>query len=297
MLNLSYVKNYPAPGRILAFLLVLVLLWLPGLALIYGVMALTQNLKDPSTQNLLSILTMGLLAIEFIALLPWWGQKVYQHPNLFYRYGFVITRTNGWLLFKGLVIGLVVAFSLFFTQGLFGWLTWQTPTTPLFQLILQGSATALGVGVAEELFFRGWMLDELERDYQPQVALVANAGLFGLLHFLKPIPVMLQSLPQFPGLCLFAVVLIIAKRQHENRLGMSIGLHAGMVWAYYIINVGNIVKYSGRVSDWVTGINGNPIAGFLGLVFLAALAVILAKLPDGKIIPKRFLDSSFPPRD
>jgi uncharacterized protein len=262
-----------------SFLLVLVLLWLPGLVLIYGgFIAAQQNLEDPGIKNLLSILTMGLLAIEFLAILPWWGRTVYQHPNLYYRYGLVATRENGLLLLKGLAIGLSLAICLFYIQGIFGWLTWRSPSLPILQLILEGSATALGVGLAEELFFRGWMLDELERDYQPQVSLVADAGLFAILHFLKPIPVMLQSLPQFPGLCLFATVLVIAKRQQRNLLGLSIGLHAGMVWAYYIVNVGKMVEYSGRVSDWVTGINGNPLSGLLGLMFLGLLAIALAKL-------------------
>jgi uncharacterized protein len=291
MLNLSYIKNYPAPGRMCSFLLVLVLLWLPGLALIYGgFIAAHQNLEDPGTKNLLSILTMGLLAIEFMLFLPWWGRTVYQHPNLYYRYGLVATRENGLLLLKGLAIGSSLALCLFLIQGIFGWLTWRSPSLPIPQLILEGAATALGVGLAEELFFRGWMLDELERDYQPQVSLVADAGLFAILHFLKPIPVMLQSLPQFPGLCLFATVLIIAKRQQRNLLGMSIGLHAGMIWAYYIINVGKMVEYSGRVSDWVTGINGNPLSGLLGLVFLGVLAIALAKFSSRAGDAKRFVN-------
>jgi uncharacterized protein len=276
MPNLSQIKNYPAPVRMFSFLLVLALLWLPGLALIYLVMGNTQNLEDPGTKNVLSILTMGLLAIEFIALLPWWGKQVYQHPNLYARYGLVFSRQNGLLLLKGIAIGAGFAFALFVTQGLLGWLTWQSPRLPLVQLALEGSATALGVGLAEELFFRGWMLDELERDYTPIVILIADATIFAMLHFIKPIPVMLASLPQFPGLFLLATAVIIAKRQHRNLLGISIGLHAGLVWAYYIVNVGNMVKYSGRVSDWITGINGNPISGLLGLIFLGVLAILMS---------------------
>jgi uncharacterized protein len=244
MLNLSHIKNYPAPGRMLSFLMLLALLWLPGLALIYLVMGSTQNLEDPGTKNLLSILTMGLLAIEFIALLPWWGKQVYQHPNLYARYGLVFTRQNGLLLLKGIAIGAGFALALFVTQGLLGWLTWQSPQLSIFQLALEGSATALGVGLAEGLFFRGWMLDELERDYTPLIALIVDAGLYAALHFLKPIPAILASFPEFPGLCLLGTIVIIAKRQNRNLLGMSIGLHAGMVWAYYIVNVGNMVKYS-----------------------------------------------------
>ncbi|AFY96159.1 CPBP family intramembrane glutamic endopeptidase [Chamaesiphon minutus] len=278
MLNFSQIKNYPAPGRMFCFILVLALIWLPGLAIIYLVMSSTQNLEDPATKNLLSILTMGLLAIEFIALLPWWGRKVYEHPNLYARYGLVFTRQNGLLLLKGLAIGASFAVALFITQGLLGWLTWQSPRLSILQLALEGSATALGVGLAEELFFRGWMLDELERDYAPKIALIIDASLFALLHFLKPIPVILASLPQFPGLVLLGIVVIVAKHQHRNLLGISIGLHAGMVWAYYIVNVGNMVKYSGRVSDWITGINGNPISGILGLIFLGILAVLMSNM-------------------
>jgi uncharacterized protein len=262
----------------LSFLLVLALLWLPGLALIYLVMGNTQNLEDPGTKNLLSILTMGLLAIEFIALLPWWGKQVYQHPNLYARYGLVFTRQNGLLLLKGIAIGAGFALALFVTQGLLGWLTWQSPRLPISQLALEGSATALGVGLAEGLFFRGWMLDELERDYTPLIALIADAGLYAALHFLKPIPVILASFPEFPGLCLLGTIVIIAKRQNSNLLGMSIGLHAGMVWTYYIVNIGNMVKYSGQVSDWITGINGNPISGLLGLIFLGVLAGLMSNL-------------------
>ncbi len=282
MLNLNNIKNYPAPGRMLSFLLVLILLWLPGLILIYLIIGSTQNLEDPGTKNLLSILTMGLLAIEFIALVPWWGRKVYQHPNLYARYGLVFTRQNGLLLLVGLALGASFALALFITQGLLSWLTWQPPQLPILQLSVEGAATALGVGLGEELFFRGWMLDELERDYAPTTALVTDASLYALLHFLKPIPVILASLPEFPGLCLLGTVAIVAKRHYGNRLGMSIGLHAGMVWAYYVINVGHLVKYSGRVSDWMTGINGNPVSGLLGLIFLGILAILIANLP-GKI--------------
>jgi uncharacterized protein len=230
---------------------------------------------------------MGLLAIEFIVLLPWWGRRVYQHPNLYARYGLVFTLQNGVLLLKGLAIGACFAFALFITQGLLGWLTWQSPRLPILQLGLEGAASALGVGLAEELFFRGWMLTELDRDYSTKVSWIADAFLFATLHFLKPIPVILASLPAFPGLFLLATVVIIAKRHNRNLLGMSIGLHAGMVWAYYIVNVGNMVKYSGRVSDWMTGINGNPISGLLGLIFLAALALTISNLPGAK--PDRYL--------
>ena len=95
--------------------------------------------------------------------------------------------------------------------------------------------------------------------------------------FLSQLQSWLKSLPEFPGLCLLATVTIVAKRQNGNLLGMSIGLHAGLIWAYYIVNVGNLVKYTDRVPDWITGINGNPISGIHGIIFLTILIIGLAK--------------------
>jgi membrane protease YdiL (CAAX protease family) len=124
------------------------------------------------------------------------------------------------------------------------------------------------------------MLEELEADYKPKASLITAAFIFAALHFIKPIDAMLATSPQFPGLFLLGAIVIIAKRRNRNLLGMSIGLHAGMIWAYYIINVGKIVEYSGRVPDWVTGINGNPLSGILGLIFLTLLAISISKFPS-----------------
>jgi uncharacterized protein len=279
MPNLSSIKNYAAPARMFSFVLVLLILWVPGLVLSYGGMLLArQNIEDPEIKNTLSILTMGWLAIEFLAILPWWGRKVYNHPNLFYRYGLVFTRRNGSLFIKGLAIGIGFTCALFISQGFFGWLTWQSSGMPLPQLLLGGAASALGVALGEELFFRGWMLDELDRDYQPLVALSIAATLYALLHFIKPIALVIQSLPEFPGLFLLGTLTIVAKRHNGNLLGMSIGLHAGLIWVYYLVNVGKLVKYNDRVPTWITGINGNPISGIHGVIFLAILIVGISKL-------------------
>jgi membrane protease YdiL (CAAX protease family) len=64
----------------------------------------------------------------------------------------------------------------------------------------------------------------------------------------------------------------LGKAIAHNRLGLPIGFHAGLVWGYYIINVGNLVKYSGSVPDWITGVDRNPLAGIMGLLFLGCIA-------------------------
>jgi len=98
------------------------------------------------------------------------------------------------------------------------------------QVILEGLIVALGIGFAEELLFRGWLLDELQRDYRPRVALWVDALIYAALHFIKPLAEILRTLPGFPALLLLGLTFVWAKRSHRSRLGLPIGLHSGLVW-------------------------------------------------------------------
>ena len=270
MINANKIASYPFLLRIIIFLLILAAIWLPIAAPIYLLV------KD---SNLATILTMGLLFTEFLILLPRWGKQVYGETQLLKSYGLVNTRQNGFELLTGLAIGISITFTLFLVQGMLGFVAWQNSDN-LPRIIAEGLLSAFAVGFAEELVFRGWLLDELQRDYSYQISLRANSLIFALSHFIKPVAAMLRSWPQFPGLLLLGLILVLAKRSRQNRLGLSIGLHAGLVWGYYIINVGELVRYSGSVPDWVTGINGNPLAGAIGLLFLSVLAVAMRQMSE-----------------
>lgn len=225
---------------------------------------------------------MGLLFGEFLLLLRWWGRNVYRQPRLLKQYGLQWTLPNGLDLLEGLILGLSFTFGLFAVEDLLGLLEFQMPQLPLPRLILEGFVSALGVGLAEELVFRGWLLDELQRDYRPKVSLWADATIFAVLHYLKPLAEVIRTLPGFPGRLLLGLTLVWAKRSLGGRLGLPIGLHAGLVWGYYIINVGQLVRYSDRISPWITGVDGDPIAGLMGLLFLSVLAFWMRqRLPKG----------------
>lgn len=261
----------------MAFLLVLLLLWLPIALPIYWLV---------NDSNLVSILTIIILYAEFILLVRVWGRRVYRQPNLLWRYGLERSRRMGLELLVGLAIGCASVLALFVTQSAFGWITWQSPSIALLKVAIEGLLVALGIGFAEELFFRGWLLDELQRDYSLHVALWADATIFALVHGLKP---------QFPALVLLAVTLIWAKRsrtdadngtpvgesawRHQTlnvprgRLGLPMGLHAGLVWGYYIINVGQCIRYAPQAPGWLSGIDHNPLAGVSGFLFMGILAV------------------------
>jgi membrane protease YdiL (CAAX protease family) len=263
--NFAQLAQYPAPIRLCLFLAFLLIVWLPVATPIY---LLLNN--DP---NLVTILTMGLLFCLFLLCLPFWGNQVHQQSNLFQHYGLAGTRQNGLNLLKGLSIGLLFTFSLFALEGLLGWVTFQTPQDTLPLIIFQGFLSALGIGLVEELVFRGWLLDELQRDYSPKTALWANATIFAICHFLKPLSEVIRTFPTFPALLLLGLTLVWAKRSTGGLLGLPIGIHWGLVWGYYILNVGKLIASSNQVSPWITGVDGNPLAGIMGILFLSILAV------------------------
>lgn len=267
--NFAQLAQHPAPIRLGIFLVILLLLWLPVAAPIY----LFLN-YDP---NLVTILTMGLLFGIFLLFLPFWGKKVHQQPRLLKQYGLAGTRQNGLNLLKGLSIGLLFTFSLFALEGLLGWVKFSTPQAILPRIILEGFFSALGIGLAEELVFRGWLLDELQRDYSPKTSLWADAIIFAVSHFLKSFSEIIRTFPTFPSLLILGLTLVWAKRSTRGLLGLPIGIHAGLVWGYYILNVGKLVEYSHQVSPWITGVDGNPIAGVMGLLFLSFLAFWMRK--------------------
>lgn len=260
--SLTKLRHSSAPVRITTFALILLLLWLP-IAL-----PLHWLIRDG---NLATIVTLIILYVEFILLVRFWGQQVYRQPHLLWDYGLEFSQRNGIELLSGLLIGVTGVFLLFLFEGLLGWVQWQQPSLETVRIVLEGLLAALAIGFAEELFFRGWLLDELQRDYAPVMALWVNAIVFAALHL---------RLWTFPALVLLGLALVWAKRsrselmigKRRNRLGLPMGLHAGLVWGNYILEVGKLINYSDRVPVWVTGIDRNPLAGLMGILFFTALA-------------------------
>ncbi len=256
--------------RIFSFLICLIVIWLPLAAPIYWLCN-----KDP---NLATILTMGLLFIEFLFLLQFWGKYIYQENNLLAKYGLVWTKKNGVIFLDGLALGFCFCWGLFILEALLGWVKFNTPSVLLVRIVAEGFLSALGIGFAEELFFRGWLLGELQRDYQKAKTAWINAAIFAIAHFIKPIAEIIRTFITFPALFILGLTLAWAKWKHNNQLGISIGLHSGLVWGYYILNVGQLLQYTEKVPAWITGIDGNPIAGLMGLSFLSVLAWYMKRI-------------------
>jgi membrane protease YdiL (CAAX protease family) len=124
---------------------------------------------------------------------------------------------------------------------------------------------ALFVGGIEELVFRGFLFTELQKDYSVWVAALISSSIFALLHLVWE---QRETTPQLPGLWFMGMVLVLARFVDGGSLGLAWGLHAGWVWAIATLDTAQLIDYTGKVSDWVTGKNKKPLAGVAGIVCL-----------------------------
>ena len=266
MRSIESLKRFSAPVRIIAFLLILGLCWAP---FALPILVLVNN------ANLRSLLTMPILYFLFVGLLQIWNPVVHSENQPLKRYGLHSLNLNFKNLFSGLLVAWGFVLILFFFQGDMGWMQWFNPSPGLSKIVLESLVVSLAVGFAEELLFRGWLLDELERDYSKGTATIACSAIFAISHFIRPWDQFIAAWLTFPALFILSLTLVWAKRVTQGRLGLSIGLHAGLVGGYYILNVGNLVKPISSVPTWLTGMNGNPLASIPGVTALITIACLV----------------------
>ena len=245
-------RDRPVWLRIPAFLLILGLLWLPWLGL--GQVAIADG-------NTRSIVTLIGLYVIFLLLLPRWGasQSGWQHPFRHYGLEWNSRWRRSWLF--GFGLGSLAVLILYGLQWAAGWQQWQGWPPAIGRFFLEGLLMAIAIGFAEELLFRGWLLQELQRDFPRQGGWM-SAFIFAAVHRFG-----LQIL----GLTLLGLALVAARSCDRQRLGLPMGLHSGLVAAYYWVNVGQLLQpRSGTWLGW-TGWDGNPLQSLPGLLLLLIL--------------------------
>ncbi len=253
--KLQILAHQPFPIRLGSFLAAVLLGVVPIAVLRVGFPALESVVWIP-------------LYLWLLTLLQIWNRHIRQR-ELWRSYGLTLSRQCWQELGQGLGLGMLGLYSMFFLEGIWGWLTWQ-PIAIRDLLVFGGIGLVLGLGVslAEELLFRGWLLDELSLDYGSVWASLQAMIWFAVLHFIRPLEEILRTWPQFPGLLLVAAVLILARRCTQGRLAFPLGLHAGWIWGISLIHNLDWIRYTQQVPAWVTGIDDNPLAGLMGCGFL-----------------------------
>ena len=169
-------------------------------------------------------------------------------------------------LLRGLIKALLLLGLVAAGLALAGQLSWQPRLTP--GLLLNGLLLGLGVGFAEELLFRGWLLGELSLLLGAQRGLWLQAALFSLAHTRFNLPPLLL-LTLLGGLLLLGLALGLQRRADGGLLWGAIGLHGGLVGGWFLLQQG-MVTINPTSPAWLIG-PANPIGGVLGWLGLGLL--------------------------
>ena len=138
-------------------------------------------------------------------------------------------------------------------------------------MLLNALVLGLGVGFAEELLFRGWLLGELSLLLGQQRALWLQAGLFSLVHtrFNLPGPLLLELLV---GLLMLGLVLGRQRLQDHGSLWGAVGLHGGLVAGWFVLSQG-LLDLREVDLQWVLA-PSNPVGGLVGLLGLGLVLLL-----------------------
>ena len=137
----------------------------------------------------------------------------------------------------------------------------------------------IGVGFAEELIFRGWLLEELKNQFGLKRAILGQALIFSIVHIGFDLP-FLQMLSILTGLFLLGILLSLVRLKDKNSLWGCIGLHGGLVGLWFITNNG-LLAISKNSPKWLVGpgtINTNPLGGIFGISLIAIFCFLNFRL-------------------
>ena len=154
---------------------------------------------------------------------------------------------------KAVLLLLVLLIGLFFA----GQIKWQPQISA--GLLLNGFALGVGVGFAEELLFRGWLLGELEfrfasKAWGKSLALALQALVFSLAHTRFNLP--LASLcGLLGGLTLLGLALGLQRRADAGLIWGAVAPHGGLVGGWFVLNQGLIGQQEGNpIGSWLAWI-------------------------------------------
>ena len=171
----------------------------------------------------------------FLGLMPIWARDRWDQGRVFLFLGLRRQRFQRELSLIVLIKGCLLAVALL---GLIvipltsnGWATWEAQ--PSLPTLMNALLLSLGVGLAEELIFRGWLQSELLHLLGPTRAVVGQAMVFSLVHtrFNLGFAGMLSLLM---GLFLLGLLLSLLRESARGSLWAPVGLHGTLVGGWFV---------------------------------------------------------------
>ena len=255
--------------------------WLPSLLLVpclYAVGWLTAQLFTPFGLAESSVSPLGTLFsfLMFMALLPRWGKVRWTSKHPWRTLGISGGGRDGrptitGVLFQGLLWALILLTVIVLPILIGAWGNWLGECS--LQKLLNGILLIIGVGFAEELIFRGWLLEELRTLFGTKWGVLGQAIVFSLVHTRFNLGI-IPMLSLLFGLFLLGLLLAGRRLQDQGSLWGCVGLHGGLVGGWFLLEAG-LLQLSPTTPAWLVGPGGlqpNPLGS---AVAITALLVML----------------------
>ncbi len=224
--------------------------------------------QDISSSNL-SVIGTIITFILFLNVLPSWGRVRWKTNNLWVSIG--LDFKNKFKALKIFLSGFIFSVFLIFIMILFlllcGWV--DRIDYIKFTDFLNAILLIVGIVFAEEIVFRGWLMEEMVLLFGLRKGIILQSTIFSLAHYRSDMG-LLALIPFFTGLFLFGLVLTLRRTIDKGSLWGCIGLHGGLVSVWYLLDSGMLI-FSNDTPYFLLGPSEdmvNPIGSFIGITIL-----------------------------
>jgi len=231
----------------------------------------------------LSLIGTVFTFLIFFFSLPKWFQLRWSLKNTWKLLGInIIYRNLVFYFLKGFLISIIlislILVPIVTTQ--YGYWTGEIS----LDIVINAIFLIIGVGFSEELIFRGWLQEELKKQFGLKKAILGQASIFSIVHIGFDLP-LLQMIGILTGLFLLGILLSLIRLKDKNSLWGCIGLHGGLVGLWFITNNG-LLEISKDSPAWMVGpgtINTNPLGGIFGILLMVIFCFLFLQSSKNEI--------------
>ena len=221
------------------------------------------------SSNNLSIIGTIITFFLFLSVLPSWGRVRWETNKLWLSIG--LDFQDRFKAIKTFLSGFIFSFFLLFIFFIFiflcGWIDGINYIK--FGALLNAILLIVGIVFAEEVVFRGWLMEEMFLLFGLKRGIIFQSAIFSISHYRSDIGV-LGLVLFFTGLFLFGIVLTLRRTIDKGSLWGCIGLHGGLVSIWYLFDSGMVI-FSIDTPYYLLGPSKymvNPIGSFIGITIL-----------------------------
>ena len=248
--------------------------------ILYGIgWALSQplllfNFEEENLSLIGTIITFFL----FIFLLPYWFYIKHNKSSAWILLGITKEKflKNFFNFSQGILFALVLIILILVPLLQKNYISWIGEFSPI--ILLNSIVLGLGVGFAEEIIFRGWLLEELKFEYGTKISIALQAIVFSFVHNLSN-DIFWNIIGLRLGFILLGIFLSLVKIRDKGSLWNCIGLHGGLVGIWFFINNG-LIEFKENTPSFLAGPFTqnipNPIGSFSAILILIFLCIFYA---------------------